>query len=111
MQVVLAALGQNTWQAFVQVSWGFSVATIIFAACPMVMALLGIAWVLIDQAQFAVRMRLREKKSQQQSRTLKVQDKLIRYASLTLYTLRSIRAPPSPASVTLNFRHLGFYDT
>jgi hypothetical protein len=30
MQVVLQALGNNTWQAFVKVSWGFSVAVVLF---------------------------------------------------------------------------------
>jgi hypothetical protein len=60
MQVVLAALGQNAWAAFVQVSWGFSVAVIIFAASPVFIAVLGVAWVLLVQGQFALRMKLRE---------------------------------------------------
>ncbi|KAF2970748.1 hypothetical protein GQX73_g2821 [Xylaria multiplex] len=41
MQVVLAALGSNTWEAFVRVSWEFSVATIIFATLPIFGAIFG----------------------------------------------------------------------
>ncbi|KAF7555663.1 hypothetical protein G7Z17_g1967 [Cylindrodendrum hubeiense] len=61
MQVILAALGPNTWAAFVTASWGFSVATIIFAASPMVTAVLGGGVVILAQFWYAARMRWKEK--------------------------------------------------
>ncbi|KAI0413542.1 hypothetical protein F5X98DRAFT_283188 [Xylaria grammica] len=55
MQVVLAALGSDTWEAFVRVSWGFSVATIIFAVLPIFGTLVGVVGLLVFQGQFAIR--------------------------------------------------------
>ncbi|KAI5926227.1 hypothetical protein F4810DRAFT_656032 [Camillea tinctor] len=63
MQVALAAKGQDVGAAFVQVSWKFSIIIIIFAACPIVIALLGVVVVLLDQLQFSLRMKLRESRS------------------------------------------------
>ena len=64
MQVVLAALGETTWHAFVRASWGFSVATIIFAASPIVIAFTSIILLLIVQGQFAVRTKIKERQHQ-----------------------------------------------
>ncbi len=55
MQVVLAALGDKTWDVFVQVSSGFSIATIIFAISPIIATIVGVLLLLIDQGQFALR--------------------------------------------------------
>lgn len=65
MQVVLAARGENTWEAFTRVSWGFSVATIIFSTALMVGVVVIVAVVLLNQGQFALRMRLRDRNSKQ----------------------------------------------
>lgn len=61
MQVVLAALGPDTWEGFVRVSWGFSVATIVFAASPVVMIVLLGSMVSLAQFAYAVRSRWRER--------------------------------------------------
>jgi hypothetical protein len=42
MQVVLQALGDNTWQAFVKVSWGFSVAVVLFIITAGVSVVVGL---------------------------------------------------------------------
>ncbi|KAI0537880.1 hypothetical protein GGR58DRAFT_513512 [Xylaria digitata] len=60
MQVVLAALGSNTWEVFVRVSWGFSVATILFTTLPVLGALIGASVLFIYQGQFAVRMKWKQ---------------------------------------------------
>ncbi|KAI0490388.1 hypothetical protein F4859DRAFT_457931 [Xylaria cf. heliscus] len=60
MQVVLAALGNKTWEVFVRVSWGFSVATIVFATLPIVGSLVGVTVVWIWQGQFALRTKRKE---------------------------------------------------
>lgn len=61
MQVVLAARGEDTWEAFVRVSWGFSVATIIFSTVPITGAFVIVTVVLLNQGQFALHMRLRDR--------------------------------------------------
>ncbi len=61
MQVVLAALGQDAWANFVRVSWGFSVAVIILITGLAVSTILGVVGLLVTQAQFALRMRHKEK--------------------------------------------------
>ena len=61
MQVILAALGQNAWAAFVRASWGFSVAVVILVAGFAASFLLGIVVLLVTQVQFALRMRHQEK--------------------------------------------------
>lgn len=60
MQVVLAARGSETWEAFVKVSWGFSVATIIFSVVPILGVMVVVAVVLVAQGQFALRMRWKD---------------------------------------------------
>lgn len=62
MQVVLAALGEQTWDLFVRISWGFSVATIIFAASATAVTTISIVLLLVIQGQFAVRGKLNELK-------------------------------------------------
>ncbi|KAK3341438.1 hypothetical protein B0T25DRAFT_342190 [Lasiosphaeria hispida] len=61
MQVVLAALGEHVWETFSRVSWGFSVAVIIFAACPISLGMLYILGVLLHQGQYSVRQKSRQK--------------------------------------------------
>ena len=61
MQVVLAALGQDAWAPFVRVSWGFSVAVIILITSLAASTVLGVVGLLVTQAQFALRMRHKEK--------------------------------------------------
>ena len=61
MQVTLAALGQDTWPAFIRASWGFSVTAIILIAGFAVSAMLGVLVILVSQGQYALRMRYREK--------------------------------------------------
>ncbi|KAI1126624.1 hypothetical protein F5Y10DRAFT_244464 [Nemania abortiva] len=60
MQVILAALGNNTWEAFVRFSWGFSLATIIFSIIPILGPVIGVFALLIVQGRFALRMRRKE---------------------------------------------------
>jgi hypothetical protein len=60
MQVVLAALGGNTWEVFVRVCWGFSVVTIIIATSPIAAVFIGICVLLIVQGEFAARMKWKE---------------------------------------------------
>lgn len=61
MQVFLAALGQDAWAPFVRVSWGFSVAVIILITSLAASTVLGVVGLLVTQAQFALRMRHKEK--------------------------------------------------
>ena len=61
MQVILAALGQDTWPPFVRVSWGFSVAVIILIVGLAISSILGVLGLLVTQAQFALRMRRKER--------------------------------------------------
>ena len=60
MQVILAALGQDTWAPSVRVSWRFSVAVIILIVGLAVGSILGVLGLLVAQAQFALRMRRKE---------------------------------------------------
>ncbi|KAI1752452.1 hypothetical protein F4782DRAFT_116478 [Xylaria castorea] len=64
MQVVLAALGSDTWEVFVRVSWGFSVATIIFTILPILAALIGVFVLLVVQGQFSMRMKWKKVRSE-----------------------------------------------
>ena len=61
MQVILAALGQDAWAPFVRVSWEFSVAVIILIVGLAVSSILGVLGLLVTQAQFALRMRRKER--------------------------------------------------
>ena len=61
MQVTLAALGQDAWQAFVRASWGFSVAVIILIMGLAASVVLGVLGLLFAQLQFAFKMRHQEK--------------------------------------------------
>ncbi|TGJ79923.1 hypothetical protein E0Z10_g8834 [Xylaria hypoxylon] len=67
MQVVIAALGSNTWEVFVRVSWVFSVATIIFAIIPVLVALIGVVVLLIVHGQFALRMKWKKIRSKKEA--------------------------------------------
>ena len=60
IQVVHGALGTDTWPGFVRASWGFAIAVLILIAGIIVCALLGILGLLLIQAQFALRMYLRD---------------------------------------------------
>ena len=60
MQVTLAALGNDTWHAFVKVSRGFSVGVIVLILNLAFWTLLGIVAFLLYQGQFALRMRKRD---------------------------------------------------
>jgi hypothetical protein len=64
MQVVLAALGQNTWASFSRVSWGFSIAVILLVVALSASLILGIILVLVVQAQFAITKKRSEAKDQ-----------------------------------------------
>lgn len=57
MQVVLQALGDNTWQAFVKVSWGFSVAVVLFIITAGVSVVVGLVVGMSAQLGFALRHR------------------------------------------------------
>jgi hypothetical protein len=63
MQVVFAARDNNTWAAFSDASWGFSVAVIIANLALVVLLVFGIAGLLIGQAQFAIRKKWAEASS------------------------------------------------
>lgn len=63
MQVVLTALGTKTWYAFVSVSWGFSVAIILFVASVILGAGLMVLSILFSQLLFALRMKWKESRS------------------------------------------------
>jgi hypothetical protein len=63
MQVVFAARGNNTWAAFSNASWGFSVAVIIANIVLIVLLISGVAGLLIGQAQFAIRKKWAEASS------------------------------------------------
>jgi hypothetical protein len=63
MQVVFAARGNNTWTAFSNASWGFSVAVIIANVVLVVLLISGIAGLLIGQAKFAIRKKWAEASS------------------------------------------------
>jgi hypothetical protein len=65
MQVVFAAQGNNTWAAFSNASWGFSVAVILANIILIVLLISGIAGLLIGQAQFAIRKKWAEANSTQ----------------------------------------------
>jgi hypothetical protein len=64
MQVVLAARDTNTWEAFVKVSWGFSVATMTFTLVPILGVLTVLVLVAVVQGQYALRMEWRRWRSQ-----------------------------------------------
>ena len=66
MQVVLAALGQNAWSAFIRASWGFSVAVMILIAGLAASFIIGILGILVAQGQFALRMRHQKKVARKQ---------------------------------------------
>jgi hypothetical protein len=53
MQVVLQALGQDAWPAFVRVSWGFSVASMVFLAAIGVVVFILVAIMLAMQFKHA----------------------------------------------------------
>lgn len=61
MQVVATVLGDQTWEAFVRASWGFSVAVIISILVLCIWTLTGIVGFLISQAHFALKMKQAEK--------------------------------------------------
>ena len=61
VRVMLAALSQDTWAPFVRVSWGFSVAVIILIVGLAVSSILGVLGLLVARAQFALRMRRKER--------------------------------------------------
>ncbi|KAI1131403.1 hypothetical protein F5Y10DRAFT_66296 [Nemania abortiva] len=60
MQVALAALADNAWDTFARVSWGFSVATIIFAVVCIALTLISVFVLLTLQGQFALKMKWKE---------------------------------------------------
>ncbi|KAI0104674.1 hypothetical protein GGR51DRAFT_521705 [Nemania sp. FL0031] len=60
IQVGLAALADDSWDTFVRVSWGFSVATIIFAVSIVTATIIGVSVLLLFQWQFAIRMKWKE---------------------------------------------------
>ena len=64
MQVVLTALGEKTWRSFVRVSWGFSVAAILFAATPFAVVVVASSMLAISQGQYAVRAQMRRTQRQ-----------------------------------------------
>jgi hypothetical protein len=55
MQVALQARGPDTWKVFERVSWGFSVATIIFCVALIAGAVMLVVLILLYQGQFALR--------------------------------------------------------
>jgi len=59
MQVVFAALGPRTWEAFVAVSWRFSVAVVVLQALVGIAAVLGFVILILVQLHFGIRMRLK----------------------------------------------------
>ncbi len=61
MQVVLAALGLNSWQTFTVVSWGFSIAVVVLVAILGVAAVISVLVLVSVQRQFAIRAKLRER--------------------------------------------------
>jgi hypothetical protein len=63
MQVVFAARDKNTWAAFSNASWGFSVAVIIAIIVLTVLLISGIFGLLIGQAEFAIRKKWAEASS------------------------------------------------
>jgi hypothetical protein len=63
MQVALQARGPDTWKVFERVSWGFSVATIIFCAVLIVGAVMIVVLILVYQGQFALRMKWKTMRS------------------------------------------------
>ena len=63
MQVVLAARGPDTWEKFVRVHWGVTVATIIFTTVPIFGAFAAAAMVVIVQGQFSIKAELGDRRS------------------------------------------------
>ena len=61
MQVVATVLGDQTWDAFVRASWGFSVAVIISVLFLCIWTLSGVVGFLLSQAHFALKMRYDKK--------------------------------------------------
>ena len=61
MQVVATVLGDQTWDAFVRASWGFSVAVIISILVLCIWTMTGVVGFLLSQAHFALKMRFAKK--------------------------------------------------
>ena len=61
MQVVASVLGDQTWDAFVRASWGFSVAVIVSVLVLCFWTITGVVGFLLSQAHFALKMRYAKK--------------------------------------------------